>query len=482
MSRRLAPLIALTILLFPACPLGGSNDPDRPQRTPLSTPTGANSLVIGLVGTLSGDQAWRGEDALEGADMAVGLLNRQLDADAKRYELVTLDDQGDVERATSLVEEVAGLEQAVGVIYAGPPEGLPGAEAALADAGIPALLAYGDLFGGQRLSPSVFQLSPTYVWEARRIASYFLKDRGYEKIGVVVEDSYSGDTAATAMTQAIQLYNGVSPAIRSYPVDAEGVIDLLEQLEDENVEALVVQGSPGSFGEVIAGLKDLGSSYRTTDAARIDSLPNKVKRRLRKKNRNRTWRPQVAGFDLSISPAIRETLPPGTVASDSYGRGAHYLPVPSLRDFEKAFVNWWDARPFGWELRSYMGVRALGWAVEKAGEDGDLPLQLEELHGKRFGGLPVTLGPDDHTFVGFTTVGLWVVPRSYVGIAQQERLPDSLPWVPLSRGFSTDGEQTDILPEDWKFLFRDPPPEKASPPPISRLRFGISTLKRDPVH
>ena len=481
MFRRLALVLSIALLL-PACVFGGSDDPGRPRREPLSTPTDENSLVIGLVGTLSGDEAWRGEDALEGADMAVGLLNRNVDEGQPKFELITLDDKGDVEEATALVEQVAGLEQAVGVIYAGPPEGLTGAEAALDEAGIPALLAYGDLYGAQRLSPSVFQISPSFVWEARRIASYFLKDRGYEKIGVLVEDSVSGETAADAMTQAIQLYNGVSPAIRTYPVDAEGLADLLPQLENENVEAIVVQGRPSSFAAVIAELEDMGSTYRTTDAARIDSLPKKVKRRLRKKDQDRTWRPQVAGFDLAMSPAIGETIPPGTIASDSYARGVHYLPIPSFRDFNKAFENWWDAQPLGWEVRSYMGVRAIGWAVNESSPDADLARQLEKLRGQRFGGLPITLGPDDHTFVGLTTVGLWVVPRSYAGIAAQDKLPDSLPWVPLSRGFSTDGEVTDILPPDWKYLFRNPPPVDAPAPPVGRLRFGISTLKRDPVH
>src|SRR5687767_1533045 len=194
MHRLMALGLALTLVLLTACDLGGSADPDPPRRTPLATPTGQNSLVIGLVGTLSGDEAWRGEDALEGADLAVGLLNRGLDDGDKRFELLTLDDKGDVEEATALVEQVAGLEQAVGVVYAGPPEGLPGAEAALASAGIPAILVYGDLYGAQRLSPSVFQASPSYVWEARRIASYLLKDRDYEKVGVLTEDSFSGET------------------------------------------------------------------------------------------------------------------------------------------------------------------------------------------------------------------------------------------------------------------------------------------------
>lgn len=481
MVRKPGVVLLVVLALTSACDFGGGAREATPRRTPLSSPTGENSLVIGLVGTLSGPDAWRGEDALEGADLAVGVLNQQLRDSDEHYELITLDDRGAPRRATNLVEQVADLEQAVGVVYAGPPSGLPPAERALAAAGIPALSTYGDLYGARKLQPHVFQVAASYVWEARRSVSYFLKDRGYEKVGVLAEDSAAGRTAVRAAREALRLYRGRAPAVATYPVGAEDVRAQLDELEKAGAEAVIFHGDPAGFRLVLQELQERGSAYRTTAAARIGSLDKKTKRRLNKKNIDRAWRPQIVGLDVAFAPVERRP-PPGTLVAETYARGVHYLPVPSLQTFRRSFIDWWDTEPVGWEQRAYMAVRAIGWSVGEARAGQDLAAALETINGARFGGLDITLGPDDHTLTGATTVGLWVVPRSGVAVADAATLPDGLPWVPLSRGFSTDGERTDILPADWKHLFKNAPPPGGPAPRVTSLRYGVSTPKSDPVH
>ena len=481
MSKRFTGvMLAVVLVVGVACDFGDGDRRANPRRTPIPTPTGENSRVIGLVGTLSGSDAWRGEDALEGADMALSLLNRELGPQEEEFELISLDDRGKTKRATRLVKQFAGLDQAVGLVYAGPPEGLPRAEAQLARAGIPALLLYGDLYGAQKLSAHVFQVGPSYVWGARRLVSYFMRDRGYEKVGVVAEGSSDGRAAVRAIRDALDLYNGGNAPAVTYEPGSEDFGDQLDALEDAAVEAVVVQGRPGAFYDVVQELDRRGASYRTTEAARTASLSPRETRRLRRQGRDRSWRPQVGGFDFAISTSD-SPLPPGTVAAETYGRGAHYLPVPALDLFREQFNAWWDQEPLAWEQRAYAAVRALGWAVGQAGDD-DIAATLEKLRGRRFGSLDVTLGPDDHTFVGSTTVGLWVVPRRGLGIQGLDDVPEDMPWVLLSRGFSIDGESTDILPEDWKHLFRNPPPPDGPAPGIGALRYGVATPSRDPVH
>lgn len=477
MSGAIKLLAVAMILSLTAC-LSDRGDPDYQPREPLSSPRQEDSRIIGLVGTISGPDSWRGEDAFEGADAAVGVLNRSLAEGERPYELITLDDEGDAGLATELVAEIAGLPRAVGVIYAGPPEGLPPAERALARAGIPALLTYGDLYGARRLSTHIFQISPSLVWEARRIAAYFLTDRRYERVGALVDDSFTGQVAADALESAVSLAGGSTPVVEVYPPGTTDFEPHLARLEQAGVEGLAVAGSPGDFAGVIDALGARGSAYRNTELARTVSRTRAQK----KKDRDRAWRPQVAGFDLAISPLLDVTPPAGTVASDTYGRAAHYLPIPSLERFRRAFAGWWDRQPLGWEQRAYQGVLALNWAEEHSAPGADLASALEKLRGQRFGALGVTLGPDDHTFVGLTTVGLWVVPRADAQVKERASLPETLMWVPLSRGFAIDGETTDILAMDWKHLFKRSPPRGAPAPKLQRLIFGVTTSRKDPVH
>jgi ABC-type branched-subunit amino acid transport system substrate-binding protein len=476
-GRRWVALLVVALATVVACD-GSDRDSIFPSRSPLASPSRSDSLVIGVVGSLSGPDQWRGEDAFEGADVAIQELNQARDEGEAPFELVVQDDRGDEATATRLVRELAASDRTVGIVYAGPIVGLPDAEPALAEAGLPAILCYGDLYGARLLTPHVFQASPSYVWEARRIASYLLRDRRYLRVGALVRDGMPGRVAVSAVRRALRERGGRLTTVQTYPTDDEDLRPHLLRLRRSRVEAIVVDASPAAAARVLDGLRGLRATYRSTRRARIASAANPRQAR----RHARRWRPQVVGFDLFLAPNVARTRMAGTVASDTYARGAHYLPVPSFRKFRTAFRRWWDSDPLGWERRAYEAVRMIGWAAGRSEEGDDLARVLEGMRGARIGGLDVTFGPDDHTSVDQTTVGLWVVPRRGADARERGRLPDQLPWVPLARGFSIDGERTDVLPADWRHLFKGSPPKNRPAPRISRSIFGVATPRRDPVH
>ncbi|MGH2826774.1 MAG: ABC transporter substrate-binding protein [Actinomycetota bacterium] len=471
LGRRLAGALLCAVLLV-ACETsdGGS----RSAVTPRPTATTEDSLVIGLVGSLSGPASWRGEDAFEGAVMSVGDLNRRRSEGARTLELVSLDDEGDPARALELIEQLTESPRTIGIVYAGPPEALPTAEDALAAAGIPALLCYGDLYGARKLSAHVFQVSPSYLWESRTLARYLGRDRGYETLGVIAEDSQDGATAVETLRQEADRAGLRLKRAASYAPDAAGFERAVATLEEAQVEAVVIQGNPNVVAGILGALRVQGVRYTGTDDARIDSAPRRQRRNRRVSG---YWRPQILGFDLAISNLTDQSIPVGMVASDTYARGAHYLPVPSFVRFTEAFEAWWDQAPTGWEVRAFDAVQMIGWAEKRGGDNEDLAAVLEHLEGKRFGGLPVTLGPDDHTSVEQSTVGLWTLPP----VSPEFPDPNSFDWVPLARGFSIDGERTSVLPRDWRYLFNNPPPPFAPAPRFSKMRYGVVSGPRDPI-
>lgn len=477
---RVRPLAAAacTFFVVAACQPTDVGDNAFPSRSPEASPTSSGTLVVALVGTFTGPDSWRGDDAFEGAHLGVHLLNRERSPDEPAIELVTVDDEGDPTKAAELISQQAATGRTLGVVYAGPPEGLPPAEEALAAAGIPALLCFGDLYGARLLSEHVFQVSPTYVWEASRIVSYLLGDRRYRRIGALTTDSFLGQVARRSLTEALADAGRGLAASEIYSASSGGMSAQLRRLERAKVEAIVIEGPPATATAAVESLSRRGNAYRTTAQARIASAPSKRKARLKA----RRWRPQVIGFD-SLLTRFPETfsIPPGTAAADTYARGAHYLPVPSFESFSQAYADWWETEPLHWELRAFEAVQMIGWAARAAGSGADSASALEGLRGARFGGLPVTFGPDDHIAVDPENVGLWVAPKP--GAARERpRLPDELPWVPLGRGFSTDGERTDISARDWRFLFRGSPSKSSRAPRIDRALFGVTSPRKDPVH
>jgi ABC-type branched-subunit amino acid transport system substrate-binding protein len=454
-ARRTAAALAAAYVVSAGCV---ADDPDGGfPRSPIGRPTRSDSLVVALVGTLSGPDAWRGEDAFEGADVAMHELNRRREPDEMPFELVALDDAGDPAQAMQRLAEIADLERAVGVIYAGPPAGLVQAEASLARVGIPAIAVAGDHYGARELTPHIFQASPSSVWAARRLASYFLRDRRYRTVGIVAPKGTEGDVAVDELRRALVDRNGRARVVR-IGAGRDSIERGLARLRARRVEGLAVPAGPEAFSTILDVLAETGARYRSTAQARVASAPPRVRRR---RMRAGWWRPQVAGFDAAISTRVSASLPPGTVAAETLARGVHFLPVPEFEEFDAKFRRWWDQPPLGWEQRAYDSALAIGWAARRAEPGEDIARTLEDLDGARFGGMEIVLGPDDHTLVDQTQVGLWTVPRPGEVPGRAGRRPGNLPWVPLARGFAIDGKTTDIAPEDWKHLFRRPPPPGA---------------------
>ena len=423
--------------------------------------------MIGLVGTMTGEAAWRGQDAFEGADVSVQVLNRRLRKNEQMFELVTIDDGGDPAQARAAIERLAANGQTVGIVYAGPEQVLPEVEQFLASTKVPLLFDFGDLYSSQLLTPHLFQMGPAYLWEARVLARYALRDRRYTRIGALTGESLSGTSARRSLQVA---FGELGRSLVASELLGNGSLGAsLRKLERKRVQALVVEGNPAETERLLRRLQETGAAYSTTRQAR----------------RARPWGPQILGFDTLMSPQIDPSvLRAGTVASDSYARGAHYLPIPSLVQYRRAFEDWWgdEPQPIGWERRSFESVQLLGWAARqyRSNRDVDLAAVLQEVRGKRFGGIDVTFGPDDHTAVDQATIGLWVVPAGPV--PEEELLPENLPWVPLARGFSIDAARTNVLNEDWKYLFRDAPPKNAPAPRFKKQKFGVTTSRSDPIH
>ncbi|MDQ3878566.1 MAG: ABC transporter substrate-binding protein [Actinomycetota bacterium] len=463
MSKLSCGLLLTCCLLPLSCTSTG--DQALPLRTPLASPTSKSERVIALIGTMSGPDRWRGSDAFEGANLGVQALNRNVAPGRPQFQLVTRDDEGDAERATALVKEETTDARVQGVVYAGPPEGLPPAEEALDSAGIPALLCYGDLAGAGLLRSHTFQVSPTYPWEARSLVSYALKDRHYRRLGLLVDTSLTGQTAQRAIAAEARALGKARITTARYAPDTADFAPALEKLKRARVSAVVVAASPPHFVRVQRTLRSMDARYRSTSDARSPRGP---------------WRPQVLAFDGAVAPQPYQVFP-GTVASDSYSRGAHYLPLPGFREFASAFEKWWGKRPLGWEVRSYDAVQMIGWASFRADVNEDIASVLEGINGQRFAGLPIALSSRDHLALDQDAIGLWVVPRTTEYVYERTVLPVSLPWVPLARSFSRNERRTSIPAADWGPLFIGGNRAKRAPS-VYKMRYGITSRRSDPFH
>ena len=392
--RRCSGALAAVFVLA-AC-TNGANDRDdaRPSGS-----GGARRDTIALVGTMSGAGTWRGRPARRGVKIALHALR----AEAVRMDVRVLDDRGDYRRSTRLVQRAATARDVAGVVFAGPPRALPRAEDALADAGVPAFLCYGDLATLRLLTPHVFQIGPSFRWEAEELTRYAARVGGTDALGALTEDSVMGDSARTALRGALRRHGAELAAARVFqPGRLELLGAHLRRLRAAGVDQIFVEASPPEFARIVATLQ-----------------------------REERWEPRLLGFDLTLSPRLGgPAAPPGTVAADARDRGAHLMPEARFRKFRRAAQEVIGRLPVHWEYRAYLAARL----VASGGLSRDVADRARML---RAGGRHLAdLGPGDSLVLERSEIGLWRAHRS--SAASRRDLPPRLPWAPVPGAFGAD--------------------------------------------
>ncbi|MGH2686664.1 MAG: hypothetical protein ACRDJP_14460, partial [Actinomycetota bacterium] len=103
----------------------------------------------------------------------------------------------------------------------------------------------------------------------------------------------------------------------------------------------------------------------------------------------------------------------------------------------------------------------------------------ETFREQTYSSVPVRLGPDDHVFAEQSHLGLFAVADP-AGAPEGEAF-GPVPWRPILRTFTTDGEKVNFLDRDKKIFF--PFWHKKRPTPkYPRSEYGIVSRPSDPVH
>jgi Periplasmic binding protein len=190
-----------------------------------------------------------------------------------------------------------------------------------------------------------------------------------------------------------------------------------------------------------------------------------------------------AGVRLAATnqAVLRRGLPPGTVVCLPYSWAGWADMLPRVRRFRARFERAHGRPPSGFEQEGYDAVRAVHEARTRAGGRGGeaLLLALEGFREERYSSLPVRLGPDDHVLAEESQLGLFAVTDAPVPTGETQ---GAVPWRPLMRTFTTDGQKVNLLDSDRKVFFPGWGRRKPSPR-YWKSEFGVVTRPdEDPLH
>jgi hypothetical protein len=193
----------------------------------------------------------------------------------------------------------------------------------------------------------------------------------------------------------------------------------------------------------------------------------------------------AAGVQLAAanSAVFRRGLAPGSVICVPYTWAGWADMLPRVHRFRTRFERANGRPPAGFEQEGYDAVRAVAEALDRTSGTGGEPLirALEGFRDETYSSLPIRLGPDDHVLAEESQLGLFAVAGPGERAAPGETLAE-IPWRPVMRTFTTDGQKVNLLDRDKKVFFPGWQRRKPSPR-YWKSGFGIvSRPDEDPLH
>ncbi len=216
-------------------------------------------IVIGVVGPLSGPNAFVGLAQQRGAEIAAEEINDDGGIGGRRIRLAVRDD-ADFSRITSILRDLTLREKAVAIV--GPETATPvlSASSPTSRARVPVLLPYassGDLRARAGRAP-VFRLVPNSADQAAALAQWLAGERRLRSIALAVANNEDGRAASTAMRSAAEAAGGRIAAVREFSPGEVDQTPLAQALRRSGADALVVWGPPADAARVALAVRRFG--------------------------------------------------------------------------------------------------------------------------------------------------------------------------------------------------------------------------------
>jgi hypothetical protein len=337
------------------------------------------------------------------------------------------------------------------VLSIGNPRAVAESRTAIEQAGVPVVLIGGDLYTAQQLFRYAFQTAVPVRWQARVFASYFLEDRGHTRTALVTSLE-TNEVVGGAFNAAWAEEGGsLERIVSAGPGSLGSTADDLDGLE-----SVVFVGSPTEAAELASGLSSLADPPQLALSAE--------------------------GLDVSFLTEPNRAVA-GTVACYAYTWSGWADMLPRVHDFRERFADAVGHFPASLEQEGYDAVMAIADAlVRTGGEAGDrLVQELETFREETYSSVPVRLGPDDHVFAEQSHLGLLAIEEPVDGALPPPEASSLVPWRPILRTFTTDGEKVNFLDRDKRIFFPFWRPKRPTPK-YWRAEFGIVSRSSDPLH
>ncbi len=258
MKKLLACLLALALCvsLFAAC---GSNDTPAEEGNNDGESAASETIKIGFIGPLTGENAQYGEAVRNGAKMRIEEINAAGGINGKTVELVEYDTKGDATEATNAYTRLVDEDGAVGII--GPvltAETLAVAELA-ADDEFPVITASATGDTITDIGTTLFRTCFKDSFQGGKMGQYAAEKLGYKKVAVLTNSGSDYSVGLTNAFVAACEENGIEVvAQESYAAGDTDFKSQLTNIASTDCEVLYVPDYYDVVALIAAQAKDAG--------------------------------------------------------------------------------------------------------------------------------------------------------------------------------------------------------------------------------
>lgn len=339
-------------------------------------------IVVGQTAGFSGPVAAGVKETTDGAKLYLDAVNSQGGVGGQKIELVSLDDKFDPKLALENGQILVDQRNVVALFLT---RGTPHAQALfplLEKTGVPLIApSTGAMVLHSPVNKSVFNVRPTYQYEAEKVTS-FLADLGHKRIGIVhADDSFGKDALEGALKGFSK--KGLQPVV-TIPADRSkpDFPKIIPELLKADVQSVLWFGSGTSVSAGVNALREARS------VAQVATLSNNAS----------------SGFIKGLEKNSR-----GVIVTQVFP-GERTVDYPMVNEARKlAVAKGVELSPA--MLEGFAAAKVLVEGLRRAGTKptrASLAKALETMQPFDLGGLKLDFSPTDHTglvFADYSIIG-----------------------------------------------------------------------------
>ena len=240
-------VIGVIIILVGVYYLLFTNPEAQPASTPTSTP---ESIKLGLMIPLSGDNGSLGESALAGAQLAVKEINDAGGVNGRLIEVAFEDDQCVKEGGVAAMTKLVVINQVTAVLGSLCAEASAAANPIAQVAGVPVIVVGAAAPELTRAGDFIFSIYPTENAQAGAMAEYFRQILKKEKVAIVYADDEGGKNFSQAFETKFKELGGEVAYSNTITKD------LVSKIKKAKADAVFLPVAPVAALPVLKQIKD----------------------------------------------------------------------------------------------------------------------------------------------------------------------------------------------------------------------------------